>query len=80
MEWQPIETAPEPKAGKRPMFVVCGFSVSYEATGERHYTTDPWCVWRTMDGGFARWPHPFAPTHWMPLPPAPSSTQQGEGK
>lgn len=66
-QWQPIETAPEPNKGQRTQFVVCGFGVR-----DGTYTTDPYCVWRTFDGDFARWPHPFRPTHWMPLPAPPS--------
>lgn len=74
--WQPIETAPMAERGKRPMFVVCAFNVCNGFTGGRPYTSDPWCVWRTADGEFARWPHHFEPTHWMPLPPAPESAAQ----
>lgn len=32
------------------------------------YITDPWCGWRQADGTFARWPHPFPPTHFYELP------------
>lgn len=71
-EWKPIESAPQAALGPRPMFVVCAFNVCNTLTrGSRPYTSDPWCVWRTADGEFARWPHPFQPTHWMPLPPPP---------
>lgn len=66
MEWQPIETAPK----DRTMFVVRGFNV--EVRKDYHYDTDPYCVWATGDG-FERWPHPFKPTHWMPLPAPPES-------
>ena len=70
MEWQPIETAP---TEGREMFVVRAFRVSNGFTGGREYTTDPWCVWRQGDGTFARWPHHFEPTHWIPLPAPPVS-------
>lgn len=32
------------------------------------YITDPWCGWLQSDGKFARWPHPFPPTHFYELP------------
>lgn len=64
MEWRDIESAPI----GREMFVVRGFSVEGVASGL--YTTDPYCVWRDGDT-FARWPHQFPPTHWMPIPEPP---------
>jgi hypothetical protein len=73
--WQPIETAPN--AEQRDMFVVRAFNVS-----RWNYTSDAYCVWRDIHGGFARWPHQFAPTHWMPLPAPPVGTPksaEGEG-
>ena len=72
-KWLPIETAPTKDEG-RGMFVVRAFNVANGFTGGLPYTSDPWCVWRCLDGGFARWPHNFAPTHWMPLPAAPECT------
>lgn len=38
-----------------------------------NYTTDPWCVWKDKDAnfGFARWPHKFAPTHFMEIAETP---------
>lgn len=66
MKWQPIETAPNGE--NKTMFVVKAFNVK---TNGLEYTSDPWCVWRNKDGSFARWPHNFEPTHWMPLPDAP---------
>ena len=71
-EWLPIETAPNECEG-RGMFVVRAFDVQNGFTGGFPYTSDPWCVWRCLDGGFARWPHNFPPTHWMPLPSAPKA-------
>ena len=72
-EWMPIETAPN--AEQRDMFVVRAFNVSNEFTGGRNYTSDAWCVWRDIYGGFSRWPHKFAPTHWTALPSSPKSEQ-----
>jgi len=70
--WQPIETAPN--AEQRDMFVVRAFNVCNGFTGGRNYTSDAYCVWRDIHGGFARWPHHFAPTHWIPLPAPPVGT------
>jgi len=67
--WQPIETAP--KDGRNEMFVVIGVTAGNEFTAGRPYTSDPYCVWRASAGGFARWPHHWEPTHWMPLPAPP---------
>lgn len=69
MTWLPIETAPKER---RPfsMFVVIAMDFDLEKVGGKgRYTSDPWCVWVHSDGSFARWPHPFPPTHWCPLPP-----------
>lgn len=63
MTWQPIETAPKGKA----MYVVIGVWPEYP-----RYTTDPYCVWWDEKEGFVRWPHDRQPTHWMPLPDAPT--------
>jgi hypothetical protein len=67
MNWQPIETAPQ---GTKPstMFAVIAKDVVVCSNGVP-YTTDPYYVWRDSDGeGFVRWPHPFPPTHWHPMP------------
>ena len=66
-EWRDIETAPR---DSKTMFVVIGISV--DVGNAFPYTTDPWCVWRTLEGRFERWPHKFQPTHWMPLPKSPA--------
>lgn len=34
------------------------------------YTTDMYCGWRN-GYEWSRWPHPFKPTHWLPLPEPP---------
>ena len=75
MEWQPSETAPK----DRKMFVVQAFDVETglsTPSGGCRYTTDPWCVWYS-NGEFVRWPHPFPPTHWLPLPKAPNVELRG---
>lgn len=63
--WHPIETAPT----DRQMFVARAFNQKV-GVGNYIYTSDAYCVWREGDG-FVRWPHPYQPTHWMPLPAAP---------
>ncbi len=70
-EWQPIETAPEGVKVSEQMFVVIAFNVRSSESNPFLYTSDPYCVWKQKDGSFARWPHRFNPTHWMPLPEAP---------
>lgn len=65
-QWLPIETAP---VGKE-MFVVRAFNVQV-ADKIYGYTSDAYGVWQPTLGRFERWPHPFGPTHWMPLPPPP---------
>lgn len=74
--WQPIATAPI----GRDMFIVRAFDVQVtdKISG---YTSDAYGVWQPILGRFERWPHPFEPTHWMPLPPAPpipASEAKGE--
>jgi hypothetical protein len=65
-QWLPIETAPETRLPWT-MFVVIAFNVKPRFCSIP-YTSDPYCVWREIDGAFARWPHSFEPTHWCPLP------------
>lgn len=67
--WMPIETAPI----GRDMFIVRAFDV--QVTDKIFgYTSDAYGVWQPTRGRFERWPHPFEPTHWMPLPPPPTSS------
>jgi hypothetical protein len=68
--WRDISTAPD--SDHKP-FVVQAFSV--RTAGGVIYTSDPVCVWRNLDGSFARWKQDFAPTHWMPLPAPPAALQ-----
>lgn len=58
MNWQPIETLQE--GGKE---VVCLIGIAPSG-----YVTDPWTGWKMFRGGYARWPHPFPPTHWCRIP------------
>lgn len=70
--WKPITELPELYNETKRMFVVCAkvteksqWGASYACIG---YITDPYCVWRNKDGSYARWPHPFEPTHFYELP------------
>jgi len=63
--WLPIESAPTHPDKK--CFLVIG------VWPDKNYTTDPWCVFRDADNGFARWPHNRLPTHWQPLPTPPAA-------
>lgn len=67
MKWLPIEELHNHVKG-REMFVVKAFGViPYE--GVREYDSDPYCVWWDKHyEEFARWPHPFEPTHFCLLP------------
>lgn len=62
-QWLPIKTLPT--SDNKEMFVVIGINIS--GLGSSPYTTDPYCVWKEGDK-YVRWPHPFEPTHWCPLP------------
>lgn len=64
MEWMPIETAP--KDGTLVLIVtahaspISGYFAAYWST--------EWEMWRFHNEGFVR-----DPTHWVPLPPPPTS-------
>lgn len=63
MTWLPIESHPK----GHQMFAVIAQDVVVSSNGVP-YTTDPYYVfWREKEG-FVRWPHPFRPTHWHPIP------------
>lgn len=60
--WRDIASAPD-----RALIVAKAINITLPS-GQK-YTSDPWVVWR-QDGSYARWPHDFRPTHFIPLPPA----------
>ena len=77
--WQDIAALPA-NIGRK-MFVAIGVTSGNGFTGGRAYTTDPFCVWREPDGGFARWPHNWGPTHFCDLPDAPTTpSTEGQGE
>ena len=59
-DWKPISELP---IGKK-----CVALIAKVDMYGREYITDPWFGWREQDGSFARWPHPFSPTHFYELP------------
>lgn len=78
-EWQPIETAP--KDGTRILLLrperepTCGRwdDEKYANKPEPHWTDDNARLWGRRDTKTR------TPTHWMPLPKLPSSSERGEG-
>jgi hypothetical protein len=72
--WRPIETAP--KDGTDVLLFEAGFVPGQYVTNWRKFTDgfgDQYEGWASPDSGELG-PCRMAPTHWMPLPPAP----QGE--
>jgi hypothetical protein len=65
MKWLPIEDAADIPVNKA--FVAIAVDVIPPGLSLK-YTTDPYCVWNQGNGDFARWPHPFPPTHFCRLP------------
>jgi hypothetical protein len=71
-EWQPIETAP--KDGTR---ILLGYYYFQDEGGGSqlvafwHQTHRMWCSTYQLFVDDS----PFAPTHWMPLPPPPKEPQ-----
>lgn len=66
--WKPISQLPKKYFTTKKMFVVKAIDVYIGEEVDWKYTSDPYCVWREPSGRFARWPHPFQPTHFMELP------------
>lgn len=67
MKWNTIDNLPVEYELTNKMFVVKAIDV-VTASGMK-YTSDPYCVWfSTHDSSYARWPHPFDPTHFVELP------------
>ena len=64
-EWLPIESAPK---GSKAILLIGPYP-----TGSGW--SDVYQGWREIGAGdrWARWPHDFKPSHWMPLPDPPST-------
>ncbi len=67
MEWQPISTAP--KDGTQVLAFARGDHMP-EFYGVAQWAEANPDFPRTVAGWF--WPYAIRPTHWMPLPPAPT--------
>lgn len=65
-EWKPISELPAER--KMVVLVAIDVLIPINETRSTLYSTDPYCGWRNSDGSFARWPHPFPPTHFATLP------------
>jgi hypothetical protein len=59
-DWNRIDDPenPPPRWPDQRNFLVCGWFA------DLNYMTDPWVVFRDMDGSFCRWPHDRRPTFW----------------
>jgi hypothetical protein len=66
MEWQPIESAPKDGAWILGLFGCFGVRQMKWWDGGGSYSYH-WMAFGKMT--------PYNPTHWMPLPPAPETTQ-----
>lgn len=88
-EWQPIETAPKEKDA--PLLLTNGESVSQgwwmDEPGyiREHRDLDGRYIGQDESDGYTGWMDCGGgmlpePTHWMPLPPPPSTPKQGEGE
>jgi hypothetical protein len=63
-EWKPIGTAP--KDGRE---ILLRARTREALPGGAEYVTDVYHGWwDRAHGNWARWPHKFAPTHWMKIP------------
>jgi hypothetical protein len=67
-KWIPIDKLEDGGSPLR-MFVVIALNTTQARSDGVPYTSDPYCVWKDRQTGkFERWPHPFPPTHYFPLP------------
>jgi len=68
MDWQPIETAPKDGTLVLVFEASQGVAVACQ-NGETWYLDVPWNA-PDLSQDFSMY---YAPTHWMPLPPPPTS-------
>lgn len=66
--WISIDKLDSVVLGLREMFIVRAIKKKCIPGSGYEYTSDPYCVWREKDN-YVRWPHNYAPTHFMLLPP-----------
>lgn len=64
--WKKITKGSLKQFKRNEMFVVKAINVEWD-TG-KPYTSDPYCTWINDFAIYARWPHPFDPTHYCELP------------
>lgn len=69
MEWQPIETAP--KNGRGAFWAAAAYEVHGSGAMEPVYV-DFYGDWRNL---YTKQVIAWKPTHWMPLPPPPTTTE-----
>ncbi|HEY0842425.1 hypothetical protein [Methylotenera sp.] len=80
--WQPIEKAP--KDGTQVIIKCSGGRVATAFYDDKPFVGEGWHVVVPFLGGFGSGTDTFIffpedmPTHWMPIPPAPTNTEVGE--
>jgi len=71
MEWQPIETAPYGRSGDNSS---CFIGMRVDMNGRMNTAT----CYRNEHGAYEWWGGGISPSHWMPLPPAPTGGPRDE--
>ena len=66
--WRPIETAPFGESGNPTTYFIGG-----RRAGDRINTAT---CYRNKYGAYEWWGGGLSPTHWMPIPPFPSETEE----
>ena len=73
--WMPIESAPKDGSAILLYFphrdLVIRGSWDWQGEGDWESGTQDWCDWNTDEEVVLQEDPSYAPTHWMPLPPAP---------
>ena len=77
--WQPIETAPKDGRDVLLWYPLEGLSDTFERVLPAHWAHENWVFQGRAFRGYSQ---AYQPTHWMPLPPAPTllSTRMGSEK
>jgi Protein of unknown function (DUF551) len=71
LTWQPIETAPK---GAAEILLYNGSVGAGFYKNETNYHGEEGWHWESDRESVGYIEHPITPTHWMPLPPAPSAS------